>query len=86
MTGAMPVWVMVEDAWVEVFLELPEQTSLLELKRQALELTHVVRPASDYMIKYRGAAVSDETQTLAAAGLVPNAALIVLAKRRRPVR
>lgn len=86
MTGAMPVRVMVEDVWDEVFLELPGQTPLSELKRQALELTHVVRPASDYMIKFRGAAVSDETQTLADAGLVPNAALIVLAKRRRPVR
>jgi hypothetical protein len=49
-------------------------------------LTHVARPASDYLIKYRGAALVDESQSLAAAGLVPNAPLIVLARRRRPVR
>jgi hypothetical protein len=83
---ALPLRVMVEDAWDEVFLELPDQTPLSELKRQVLELTHVARPASDYLIKYRGAAVMDESQSLAAAGLVPNAPLIVLARRRRPVR
>jgi hypothetical protein len=77
---------MVEDAWDEVFLELPSETLLSELKRQALEATHVDQDPSEYMIKYRGAAVSDESRSLADAGLVPNAALIVLARRRRPVR
>jgi len=86
MTGALPLRVMVEDAWDEVFLELPGETPLSELKRQALEATHVDRDPSEYMIKYRGAAVSDESRSLADAGLVPNAALIVLARRRRPVR
>jgi hypothetical protein len=86
MTGALPVRVMVEDAWDEVFLELPAGTPLAELKRQALELTHVARNPSEYMIKYRGAALGDESRSLAEAGLVPNAALIVLARRRRPVR
>jgi len=86
MTGALPLRVMVEDAWDEVFLELPSETLLSELKRQALEATHVDHDPSEYMIKYRGAAVSDESRSLADAGLVPNAALIVLARRRRPVR
>lgn len=77
---------MVEDAWDEVFLELPTGTPLAELKRQALELTHVARSPGEYVLKYRGAALSDESRSLAEAGLVPNAALIVLARRRRPVR
>jgi hypothetical protein len=77
---------MVEDAWDEVFLELPDGTPLSELKRQALELTRVTRNPSEYLIKYRGAAVSDETRSLAQMGFVPNSALIILAKRRRPVR
>ena len=47
---------MVEDAWDEVFLELPDATPLAELKRQALELTHVTRNPSEYLLKYRGAA------------------------------
>ena len=84
--SALPVRVMVEDVWDEVFLELPDGTPLSELKRQALEMTHVTRPPAEFMVKYRGAALSDESQSLADAGLVPNAPLIVLSRRRRPVR
>lgn len=86
MTAPIAVRVKVEDAWDEVFLELPDGTPLSELKRQALEMTHVTRNPSEYLIKYRGAAVSDESRSLAQAGLVPNAAVIVLARRRRPIR
>lgn len=86
MSGALAVRVMVEDAWDEVFLELPDETPLSELKRQALERTYVMRNPSDYLLKYRGAALSDESRSLSEAGLVQNAALIVLSRRRRPVR
>ncbi|HZA94353.1 MAG TPA: hypothetical protein VE420_17145 [Gemmatimonadales bacterium] len=86
MTAPMPVRVTVEDAWDEVFLELPDGTPLSELKRQALELTHISRNPSEYLIKYRGAALSDESRSLAQVGFVPNSPLIILAKRRRPVR
>ncbi len=86
MTAPLGVRVMVEDAWDEVFLELPDGTLLSELKQQALQLTHVTRNPSEYLIKYRGAALSDESRSLAQVGVVPNAALIILAKRRRPVR
>ena len=86
MTEAMPVRVMVEDAWDEAVLEVPETTSLAELKRAALELTHVQGNPSEYVLKYRGAEVSDEGRTLRQAGVIPNSALIVLSRRRRPVR
>jgi hypothetical protein len=77
---------MVEDAWDEVFLELPAETPLSELKRTALDLTYVKRDPSEYVLKYRGAELSDEGRSLAEAGLVPNGALIVLPRHRRPVR
>ena len=86
MSGAVAVRVMVEDAWDEVFLELPGSTPLAEVKRQALDLTHVKRDPSYYLLKYRGAALDDESRTVAEAGLVQNGALIVLSRRRRPVR
>ena len=86
MTAPIPLRVTVEDAWDEVFLQLPDGTPLSELKRQALELTHVTTNPSQYLIKYRGAALSDESRSLAQLGLEPNSALIILAKRRRPVR
>jgi hypothetical protein len=77
---------MVEDVWDEVFLELPDELPVSEVKRQALELTRVKRDPSEYVLKFRGAEVSNESVSLANAGLVPNGALIVLARRRRPVR
>lgn len=86
MTVALPVRVMVEDAWDEVFLELPGETPLSELKRAALDRTYVKRDPADYVLKYRGAELSDEGRSLADAGLVPNAPLILLARRRRAVR
>jgi hypothetical protein len=85
-TGVIPVRVMVEDVWDDVWLELPEQTPVGEIKRQALALTRVQRDPSEYVLKYRGAELSDESRTASAAGLVPNGSLIVLARRRRPVR
>ena len=83
---ALPVRVMVEDVWDEVFLELPEETPLAEIKRRALELTRVMRDPSEYVLKFRGAELADESLSLSEAGLVPNGALIVLPRRRRPLR
>jgi hypothetical protein len=84
--SVLPLRVMVEDVWNEVFLELPDELPVSEVKRQALELTKVRGNPSEYVLKFRGAAVSDASLSLANAGLVPNGALIVLARRRRPVR
>jgi hypothetical protein len=86
MTSELPLRVMVEDVWDEVLLELPAATSVGEIKRQALAATHVTRDPSEYVVKFRGAELSDESRSAADSGLVPNGALIVLARRRRPVR
>jgi hypothetical protein len=82
----LPLRIMVEDVWNEVFLELPTSTPVSELKRQALARTHVRRDPSEFVLKFRGAELSDESCSLADAGLVPNGALILLSRRRRPVR
>ncbi len=86
MSGALPVRVMVQDVWDEVFLELSPATPVAELKRRALEITRITRHPDDYVVKFRGAELTDESRSLADAGLVPNGALIVLPRRRRPVR
>ena len=83
---ALPVRVMVQDAWDEVHLELPPATPLADVKRQALVATHVTADPAGYLLKFRGAELADETRSLADAGMVPNGALIVLSRRRRPVR
>jgi len=83
---SMPLRVMVQDAWDEVRLQLPAATSLAELKRQALAAARVAGDPDAYLLKFRGAELADESRSLADAGLVPNGALIVLPRRRRPVR
>jgi hypothetical protein len=83
---ALPLRVMVEDVWNEVLLELPPETPVGEIKRQALALTRVKGDPSQYVVKFRGAELFDESRSASAAGLVPNGALIVMARRRRPVR
>jgi hypothetical protein len=85
MTETLPLRVMVQDAWDEVLLDLPSMTPLAELKRQALQATRVVGNPDEYLLKFRGAELEDESRSLAEAGLVPNGALIVLRRRRRPV-
>jgi hypothetical protein len=80
------VRVTVQDAWDEVPLDLPPGTTLSELKRRALTATKVVRPPDEYLLKFRGAELYDESRSLADAGLSANDAVIVLPRRRRPVR
>ena len=82
------VRVMVTDVWDQVFLAVEPTTTIAELKRQALTQAlkrAQVRPG-DYVVKFRGAQVLDETMTVAALGAVPNSPFIVLPARRQPVR
>ena len=78
--------VTVQDAWDEIPLDLPPAASLAELKRAALDATKVRRDPDEYVLKFRGFELFDESRSLADAGLVPNGAVIVLPRRRRPVR
>jgi hypothetical protein len=77
---------MVQDAWDEVTFDLPSSTSLEDVKRRALQAAQVRGDPSSYLLKFRGAELRDESRSLAEAGVVSNAALIVLGRRRRPVR
>lgn len=88
MTAAtvLPVRVMVEDVWAEVRIELPSSTPLGDLKAAALLQAGVRGDPADYLMKYLGAELQDEDRSLADAGVVPNAALVVLPRRRRPLR
>jgi len=82
------VRVMVTDVWDQVFLAVEPTTTVAELKRQALAQAlkrAQVRP-EDYVVKFRGAHVLDETTTVAALGAGPNSPFIVLPARRQPVR
>ncbi|HEU4764920.1 MAG TPA: hypothetical protein VFT93_04640 [Candidatus Eisenbacteria bacterium] len=82
----MPVRVMVQDAWDEVRFDVAPALTLGELKWNALAVTRVTGNPASYLLKYRGAELGDESLSLEAAGVVPNGALIVMPRRRRPVR
>jgi hypothetical protein len=86
MTAPLSVRVTVEDVWDEVLVELTSDTPVGDIKRRALALTGVRRDPALYVLKFRGAELSDESRTASAAGVVPNGALIVMSRRRRPVR
>jgi hypothetical protein len=86
MSRVLPVRVMVHDVWDEVKLDVPGSASLGEVKRLALERARIPRDPAEYLIKHRGAEVRNEGRTLADEGVAPNAPLIVLSRRRRPVR
>ena len=78
---------MVPDVWDHVVLAVDVGTTVAELKRQALERSRAgpVDPR-EYAVKFRGAEVLDESMRLEALGVPPNAAFIVVPRRRRPVR
>lgn len=83
---AIPVRITVEDSLDQVTLNLSQGTRIDEAKTRALAMTHTARDPAKYLVKYRGAELLDESRTLADAGVVSNAALIVLSRQRRPVR
>ena len=89
MSGVMfSVRVMVTPVWDQVALPVEGTTKIEDLKKRALvEATgrDDLSPP-DYVVKFRGAQVIDESQTLAALGAGANAPFIVLPARRQPVR
>ena len=89
MSGVMfSVRVMVTPVWDQVSVPVEQGTSVGEVKKRALaEATGKQDLAlPDYVVKYRGAEVLDESQTLGALGAGANAPFIVLPARRQPVR
>ena len=82
------VRVMVTDAWDQVFLAVGPDTTVADLKRQALAraLKRANLPTAEYVVKFHGAAITDESTTLRALGAGANAPFIVLPARRRAVR
>ena len=90
MTATAPrfaVRVTVLDAWDQVTLQVGKDTTVAELKREAITRARGVAPVrDDYEVKFRGALVLDEQVTLGALGAEANAPLIVLPARRRPVK
>lgn len=81
------VRVMVTPVWEQVPVQVDDTTTVAQLKRDALRAA--LKRSGDeqeYVVKFRGAAVFDESITLRALGAGANAPFIVLPLRRQPVR
>lgn len=83
---SIPLRVMLTDVWDEFHLDLSPETPLSQVKQRVLDLGNLPADPAKYMIKYRGAQLVDEASSLADLGVVRNAALIMLPRRRQPVR
>jgi hypothetical protein len=82
------VRVMVTPVWDTLPIQVNDETTLAQLKRDALRaaLKRADVDEREYVIKFRGAAVLDESVTVRSLGAGSNAPFIVLPAHRQPVR
>ena len=86
-SSALRVRVSVPDVWDVVQLAAVPDWTVAQLKAAALSVaTGRTLAPTEYLVKFRGAQVFDESVTLQALGVPDLASLIVLPARRRPVR
>lgn len=79
--------VTVGDTWTPLRMEASPEEEVAAVKARALAAFHFAPArAEGYEVKHGGALVPDESLSLQAAGIGDGAALVVLARRRRPVR
>lgn len=86
MARDLPIRVTLLDTLDATDVVLPDTMKITDLKRGVLARAGIKRPASEYVVKYKGAELYEGSKTLAEAGVVPDGALIVLLRRRIPVR
>lgn len=78
--------VRVLESWSDVVMHLPAPTTIGAVKRQALAAAHVITDPERYLVKFRGAELSNESRSLADEQVPTDGALIVMRRRRTPVR
>jgi hypothetical protein len=86
---AMPIQVRVTlaDTWATSTMDARADESVRSLKQRVLDASRIPAERGDgYEVKHGGVPVKDESRSLSALGIKTGAALIVLSKRRRPVR
>lgn len=89
MTAAAPgmeIKVRVGDTWMPLVLAVAPSDTVAAVKARALTEGGVRNGPAGYEVKVGGVAVRDESQTLAGAGIRHGAPVVILARRRRPVR
>jgi hypothetical protein len=83
----MMVRVWVPEVWDIVSIDAGPEWSVARLKSEALEQATGREPDGEaHEVKFRGALVLDESQTLGGLGAPDNASFIVLHSRRLPAK
>jgi len=85
-SAELRVRVHVLDAWDEVVMELPASTSIASIKQQALAAAHVAGDPDEFLVKFRGAELRDQSRSLADEEVPADGALIVMRRHRVAVR
>lgn len=88
--GGLAPWtlrVQCAEAWDAVRVEVSPTAHVRDVKRAAMAaLMPDVTSIDEYVVKLRGYEVHDETQSLEGIGATDGSTLLVIARRRRPVR
>lgn len=84
---AITVRVQMPEVWDVVAVRCAADTSVLALKRAALEaFGQRAFPPADYVLKLRGFEVLDESAPVTVAGARDGSTFLLTYRRRRPVR
>jgi hypothetical protein len=85
-TADVELRVRVLDAWDDVVIRVPGPTPIADVKRRALDAAHVTDDPAGFLVKFRGAEVRDESRSVHDERVPSDGALIVMRRRRVPVR
>lgn len=79
--------VQAAEAWDAVRVVVLPSTPVLEVKRAAMtELLSDIDDIDSFVVKLRGIEIHDERASLEATGALDGSTLLVMSRRRRPVR
>lgn len=79
--------VQVAEAWDMVRVDVTPETSVRDVKHATMAtLMPDVDAVTEYVVKLRGFEIHDEAESVQSAGAMDGSTLLIMSRRRRPVR
>lgn len=79
--------VQAAEAWDMVRVDVTPETSVRDVKHAAMAtLLPDVEDVNEYVVKLRGFEIHDESESVQSAGTMDGSTLLIMSRRRRPVR
>ena len=86
-TDAWTVRIQSAEAWDAVRMDVLPSSPVRDVKQAAMaELLPDVEDIGEYVVKLRGFEVSNEDRSLQSVGALDGSTLLIMSRRRRPVR